>query len=125
MRRRDAVRNSNVAGAVQDLYLVAVQEAREAMAAGQLDVAEEKARKALAMNVVPPLEADRAESVLHDLSIVRSGGTVAPVDPTVQPAQGLAGGSPMISLTPAGIEDYSTQPVAMDVLPRRLRCRRT
>ena len=39
---------------------------------GKLDEAEAKARQAQRMNVVPPLTADRAESVLHEIAMARA-----------------------------------------------------
>ena len=39
--------------------------------AGKLDEAETKARMAQRMNVVPPLTADRAETVLHEIAMAR------------------------------------------------------
>ncbi len=78
LRNRDQVRRAGpAAGVSQDIYAVLIQEARAAMAAGQLDVAEQKARRAQTMNVVPPLTADRAEAVLHDLAMARAQGTPA------------------------------------------------
>ncbi len=42
------------------------------MSVGKLDEAEAKARMAQRMNVVPPLTADRAESVLHEIAMARA-----------------------------------------------------
>lgn len=130
VRRRDAVRQSGVEGAVQDLYAVAVQEARQALTAGQLDVAEQKARKALDMNVAPPLNADRAEAVLNDIAATRAGqaapaqalATVAPapVDATVQPvqAEALPAGEPTtLALEPAGTEAPAPVADGLEVMP--------
>ena len=76
LRRRD---RSATAGPKdqpsQGVYDVLVQEARQLMAAGQFDQAEAKARQAQRMNVVPPLTADRAEAVLHDLAMARARQT--------------------------------------------------
>ena len=60
-----------------------MQESRQYLKAGRLDEAEEKARKAQRMGVVPGLETDRAESVLHEIAMVRAksqppAGPVAP-----------------------------------------------
>jgi type II secretory pathway component GspD/PulD (secretin) len=83
IKRRDAVRqNGTAAGLGQDLYNVLVQEARAAMAAGQIEVAEAKAQQAQRMNVVLPVTADRAESVLHEIAMLRArnGAVVAAPD---------------------------------------------
>jgi type II secretory pathway component GspD/PulD (secretin) len=78
LRKRDVVRNAGpTATAAQDFYAMAIQEARGALAAGKLDAAEEAARKAQQLNVVPPLTADRAEAVLHDVAMARARGTTA------------------------------------------------
>jgi type II secretory pathway component GspD/PulD (secretin) len=122
VKRRDAVRqNGTAAGLGQDLYHVLVQEARAALAAGQVEVAEAKAQQAQRMNVVVPVTADRAESVLHDIAMMRARGTSAPavevaaqasqpvptapaaVDPAVQPVQAFEP-APVLSLQPAGAE---------------------
>lgn len=80
VRRRDIARNAGgAAGASQDLYGVLVAEARAALTAGHLEEAEYKASRAQMMNVAPPLTADRAEAVLHDLAMVRAQGAAPAV----------------------------------------------
>ncbi len=59
------------AGTAHDLYNIAIQEARAALVDGQIDLAEQKALAAQRMNVVPALTSDRAESVLHDIAMIR------------------------------------------------------
>lgn len=73
VRRRDEVRQAGtVSGTAQDLYDASVREARTALNEGRLDDAEQKASAARRMNVVPALTADRAEGVLHDISMIRA-----------------------------------------------------
>jgi type II secretory pathway component GspD/PulD (secretin) len=73
LRRRDAIRNTSPREAPsQGVYDVLVQEARQFIAAGRLDEAEAKAKQAQKMNVVPPVTADRADAVLHDLAMARA-----------------------------------------------------
>ena len=79
LRKRDALRSPNSKDHPSlGVYETLVLEARGALAAGQFDVAETKARQASRMNVVPPLSSDRAETVLHDLAIARTRGTNTP-----------------------------------------------
>ncbi|MGC8642004.1 MAG: type II secretory pathway, component PulD, partial [Isosphaeraceae bacterium] len=85
LRKRDRIRNLPAREQPsQGVYDVLVQESRELMKKGQLDAAEAKARQAERMNVVPPLTADRAESVLHDIAMARS--RTSPGAPAVIPA---------------------------------------
>ncbi len=73
LRRRDGLRQAPPSEQPsQGTYDLLVQEARQFMANGRYDEAEQKARHALRMNVVPPVTADRAEAVLNDLQIVRA-----------------------------------------------------
>jgi type II secretory pathway component GspD/PulD (secretin)/tetratricopeptide (TPR) repeat protein len=73
LRRRDALRNTPPRDQQsQSVYLALVKESRRLMDAGQLDQAEEKAKRAQRMNVVPGVTSDRAESVLHDLAMARA-----------------------------------------------------
>jgi type II secretory pathway component GspD/PulD (secretin) len=84
LRRRDAIRNGNPRELPsQGVYDILVQEARQLSAAGKLDEAEAKAKKAQRMNIVPSLTADRAEAVLHDIAMARAGGGVAKGDQAV------------------------------------------
>src|SRR5262249_22274297 len=72
LRRRDKIRNTSPREqSSQGVYDILVQESRQLMRAGRLDEAEAKARLAQKMDVVPPLTADRAESVLHEIAMAR------------------------------------------------------
>ena len=72
LRRRDKIRNTTPREqSSQGVYDILVQESRQLMSVGKLDLAEAKARQAQRMNVVPPLTADRAESVLHEIAMAR------------------------------------------------------
>jgi len=74
LRRRDDLRKKGTKeGPSQGVYDALVQESRQLLSNGQLDQAESKAKRAQRMNVVPPLTADRAEAVLHDIAMVRAG----------------------------------------------------
>ncbi len=73
LRRRDKIRNTPPREqSSQGVYDILVQESRQLMSVGKLDEAEAKARKAQRMNVVPPLTADRAEAVLHEIAMARA-----------------------------------------------------
>ena len=73
LRRRDKIRNLPPRErSSQGVYDELVQESRQYMKAGRLDEAEEKAKKAQRMGVVPGLETDRAESVLHEIAMIRA-----------------------------------------------------
>ncbi len=73
LRRRDKIRGLPPREkSSQGVYDYLVQEARQSIKAGRLDEAEEKARKAQRMGVVPGLETDRAESVLHEIAMIRA-----------------------------------------------------
>ena len=83
LRRRDKIRNASPREqASPGVYDILVQESRQLMKAGNLDAAEMKARQAQRMNVVPPLTADRAEAVLHDIEMARTGK--APATPAAE-----------------------------------------
>jgi type II secretory pathway component GspD/PulD (secretin) len=74
LRRRDKLRNTSPREqASPGVYDILVQESRQLLKVGNLDGAEMKARQAQRMNVVPPLTADRAEAVLHDIELARHG----------------------------------------------------
>ncbi len=62
----------------QGVYDILVQESRQLISVGKLDEAEAKARQAQRMNVVPPLTADRAESVLHEIAMAKAAGPARP-----------------------------------------------
>ena len=86
LRKRDATGSLPVkAQPSQGVYDVLVGEARHLLAAKQYDQAEVKARQAMKMNVVPSLTTDRAEAVLNDINIARSGTAVAATS-TAKPA---------------------------------------
>ena len=73
LRRRDKIRNTPPREqSSQGVYDMMVQESRQLISVGKLDEAEAKARQAQRMNVVPPLTADRAESVLHEIAMARA-----------------------------------------------------
>ncbi|QDV34128.1 type II secretory pathway, component PulD [Tautonia plasticadhaerens] len=61
----------------QSTYDLLVSEARTMLQQGELDAADAKARHALRLDVVPTLDADRAEAVLHEVELARSGGGLA------------------------------------------------
>jgi type II secretory pathway component GspD/PulD (secretin) len=73
LQRREVARN---AGARQqpnpDVYNLLVAEARTLMSQGDLAGAEQRALQAQQSGVVPAVTADRAESVLHDLAMLRA-----------------------------------------------------
>ncbi len=84
LRRRDQVRNSPPREQPStEVYDVLVREARQLTAVGRLDEAEAKAKRAQRMNVVPAADADRAESVLHDIAMTRARGPVGKGDQNV------------------------------------------
>ncbi len=73
LRKRDSARNAGPREQPsQGVYDVLVRESRELLAAGKLDDAESKAKRAQRMNVVPSVTADRADDVLHDIAMTRS-----------------------------------------------------
>ena len=73
LRHRDKIRNTPARDQSSlAVYDVMVQESRELARRGKLDEAEAKARQAQRMNVVPPVTADRAESVLHEIAMARA-----------------------------------------------------
>lgn len=90
LRQRDQVRHGKAKSLPsQDAYEVMIQEARQLLAAGQLDQAEAKAHQAHALGVTPALTVDRAENVLHDVAMQRARTTppnVAGLDPSQNPA---------------------------------------
>ena len=73
LRKRDLTRSMPLkAQPNQGFYDVLVSEARHLMASGKYDEAEAKAKQAMKMSVVPSITADRAESVLNDISTARN-----------------------------------------------------
>ena len=76
----------------EDVYATLVKQARESMAAGRYEEAQLHAQKALSLGVVPSVTADRAESVLNDLAMMKSPqpGVATPADPAVAMASAPA-----------------------------------
>lgn len=73
LRRRDSVRKVGPTSRPStDAYDSLVAESRTLLAAGRLDEAEAKAAQAQHLGVVPPVTADRAESVLRAVEVVRN-----------------------------------------------------
>ncbi len=73
LRRRDKIRNTPTREqSSQGVYDILVQESRQLMAMRKYDEAEAKARMAQRMNVVPPLTAERAETVLHEIAMAKA-----------------------------------------------------
>ncbi len=96
LRKRDQARNTPVK--FQDspnTYDYLVSEARHKMQTGELDLAEEAARKALRMNVYPSPTSDRAEAVLNDIALARAG-----TKPASAPT-GLVSAAPVPSPSPS------------------------
>src|SRR5262249_8014434 len=76
LSHRDKIRNTSPREqSSQGVYDELVQESRQLLKAGHLDQAEEKAKRAQRMDVVPALTADRAESVLHQIAMIRAQNT--------------------------------------------------
>ena len=108
VRQRDQLRKRGPKNqASPDLYDVQVQEARSLLAAGKLEDAERGARSAMRLNVVPPVTADRAESVLHDIDMARARGVV---DSSVNVAAGPAPGNPAARAFPVQGAAAATNP---------------
>jgi type II secretory pathway component GspD/PulD (secretin) len=111
LRRRDQLRHRGPKEQPsQGIYDLLVQESRQLMAMGQWDQAEAKARQAQRMNVVPSLTADRAETVLHDLAMLkaRQASPAAPAD-----------GATALAAAPAGAEAPPAGPVPASVAVER------
>ena len=124
LRKRDEIRETPTREqASQGVYDILVQESRELLKAGQLDEAEEKARRAQRMNVVPPLTADRAESVLHDIAMSRSNATgeaTASAEPASELPE-LAVVAPTRTLDPevqrTGNDELDLEPPVLELAP--------
>ena len=105
LRRRDKIRNTPLRErSSQGVYDELVHESRQYMKAGRLDDAETKAKMAQRMGVVPGLEADRAESVLHDIAMLRAKG-----QPSAEPS------SPRLAIgnaTAPAMANVDTAPMA-------------
>jgi type II secretory pathway component GspD/PulD (secretin) len=91
LRRRDQLRHRGPREQPsQGVYDLLVQESRQLMAMGQWDQAEAKARQAQRMNVVPSLTADRAETVLHELAMMKARQTSPAAPASNAPALAVA-----------------------------------
>jgi general secretion pathway protein D len=112
-----------------DIYDIHVKQARELMAQGQLDAAEAKARFAQQMNVVPTVNADRAEDVMHEIAMARSKVGVdssvtmasAAQQPGMPPAAISAPAPELAAVNPAtdptGLPNPTAQPAPADGIP--------
>ncbi len=114
LRKRDLTRNAGKnAQPSEALYNAAVAQARQFYNAGRLDEAEAQARRALAMNVSPSLTAERAESVMHDVSIARERAATPSPSPTAvasAPALGAAPSDPAVSPAQAPVPIVPAEP---------------
>lgn len=97
LRRRNDARKSGGTGISQDIYVTQVKEARALLAEGKLDEADMRARQAQRLNVVPGLDADRAESVLHDIAMQRARGTAPQGAGATDPQAGLVVNNPNLA----------------------------
>ncbi|WP_235905387.1 type II and III secretion system protein [Tautonia marina] len=96
----------------QSTYDLLVSEARALLQQGEYDQAAKKARNALQLNVVPTLDADRAEAVLHDIELVRGGAAPAAMDPNVRMVQNVEGEDAI------GFDPFAeAAPAPIDALP--------
>ncbi|WP_169976121.1 type II secretory pathway, component PulD [Tautonia rosea] len=96
----------------QSTYDLLVSEARALLQQGQTDEAAKKARKALSLNVVPTLDADRAEAVLHDIELAQGQGAPFASDPNVRVVQNVAGEDAL------GFDPFAeAAPAPIDALP--------
>ncbi len=105
LRRREQMRHlSPREQSSQGVYRELVHESRQYLAAGRLDEAENKARIASRMGVVPGLDADRAETVLHEIAMIRQQNRPAVAPPA--PANGAAASQTGVALAhtnPSGV----------------------
>jgi type II secretory pathway component GspD/PulD (secretin) len=115
LRRRNDARNSGGAGISQDIYDTQVKESRALLAEGKVDEAESRARQAQRLNVVPGLNADRAESVLHDIAMQRARAA-APAGAT-DPNAGLALNNPNVGAAAAAGDDALVRVQAPSAAP--------
>jgi type II secretory pathway component GspD/PulD (secretin) len=90
LRKRQTRRGGAAGTVAAQQYEATVQQARQMLAAGRIDEAEAAARQAQQLNVVPPVTADRAEAVLHDVAMVRARGQAGANDPAVATAGAVA-----------------------------------
>jgi len=74
LRARDGLRANPSRQNDQSTYDLLVREARALMERGELEPARSKALHALRLNVVPPVDADRAESILYELERIGDQG---------------------------------------------------
>ena len=113
LRRRDQLRHRRPREQPsQGVYDILVQESRQLMALGQWDQAEAKARQAQRMNVVPSLTADRADTVLHEIAMLRAR-QAAPGGP----ADGAAALASAATPAPAGAQALTQPPGQTQVPP--------
>ena len=98
----------------QSTYDVLVSEARTLLQQGELDAADAKARHALRLNVVPTLDADRAEAVLHDVEMARSGRSPA-ASPTGDPEVMVTQNA--VEVDPFAGADDPTAPAPIEMPP--------
>ncbi len=81
LRRRDGIRKTGPLNRPStDAYETLVSDSRQLLAAGKVDEAEAKAAQAQKLGVVPPVTADRAESVLRAIEVVRAQARAATPD---------------------------------------------
>jgi len=107
IKQRDQLRKSGVKGQVNlGVYDALVQEARTLAGQGKLVEAEGKARQALALNVAPPLDAPRAEDVLHDITVAKASGKMV-VDSAVAK---VSADQPTALVAPAAGADLTPPP---------------
>ena len=108
----------------QGVYDELVQESRQFLKAGRLDEAENKAKLASRMGVVPSVDADRAETVLHEIAMVRQQNrpAVAPPAPASTVPNGAPGietGLAVVQPNPGGVVQEPTTP-ATDTSVQRI-----
>jgi type II secretory pathway component GspD/PulD (secretin)/tetratricopeptide (TPR) repeat protein len=118
LRKRDVARNTSAKNLPSlAIYEMMVKESRELVAAGKLDDAETKARKAQLMDVTPSLNSDRAEAVLHDVEMARAR-TASPVQ-TLTAARDDAAAKfatpldPAVHQVQATVEDVAAAPLTL------------
>ncbi len=105
LRHREEVRNRPArVQSSQALYDELVKSSRQLLKAGRLDEADHSARQALAMDVYPGLNADRAENVLHDIEMARANtrlmAPAAPAMPSTLPVQAEVGTTAVAAAQP-------------------------
>jgi len=86
VRGREQARRNAQSPANSEVYGSLVTEARQMLSQGRMDEAEARAIQAQQLGVVPPVTADRAEEVLHDIAMMRARGNSAPAQVGAEPA---------------------------------------